>query len=240
MLSKLSASINNEDYERLESALSPIVHIGQDQGWQETTDAALTFLLRTSLAKPGRENQGATPITLEVSKETSRVKKHVSSVLDRLTKGGNLTNISVMPEQSPFVADINNTESFDASEVGHMEVVGSRIETRPLNAGQEEHTPLGSKFGESGERLRSARIRSARSARSRPGSGVSIWSNDGNGDDVPPDGPVDLEQLERDMPPLTPVINNKTISADIKIEKGIESPLDIFPSTAPVTEDDIW
>ena len=42
------------------------------QGWQETTDAALTFLLRTALAKPGRENQGATPITLEPAKETTR------------------------------------------------------------------------------------------------------------------------------------------------------------------------
>jgi hypothetical protein len=28
------------------------------QGWQESTDAALTFLLRTSLAKAGKENQG--------------------------------------------------------------------------------------------------------------------------------------------------------------------------------------
>jgi hypothetical protein len=27
------------------------------QGWEETTDAALTFLLRTSLAKAGKENQ---------------------------------------------------------------------------------------------------------------------------------------------------------------------------------------
>ena len=38
------------------------------QGWVETTDAALTFLLRTALAKAGRENQGATPITLEPPK----------------------------------------------------------------------------------------------------------------------------------------------------------------------------
>ena len=33
--------------------------------------------------QPGRENQGATPITLEPVKETSRIKKHVSSVVDR-------------------------------------------------------------------------------------------------------------------------------------------------------------
>ena len=43
---------------------------------------------------------------------------------------------------------------------GGFEVVGTMLEAAAV--------PLGSKFGESGERLRSARIRSARSARSRP------------------------------------------------------------------------
>ena len=43
---------------------------------------------------------------------------------------------------------------------GGFEVVGTKLEAAAV--------PLGSKFGESGERLRSARIRSARSARSRP------------------------------------------------------------------------
>ena len=88
LLARLSTSLSQAEYERLEAALSPVVHIGQSQGWQETTDAALTFILRTSLAKPGRENQGATPISLEQAKETSRIKKHVSSVMDRITKGG--------------------------------------------------------------------------------------------------------------------------------------------------------
>ena len=60
-----------EDANKLEAALTPLVHNGQEQvddggedddsdcdricifvqGWEETTDAALTFLLRTSLAK---------------------------------------------------------------------------------------------------------------------------------------------------------------------------------------------
>ena len=58
------------------------------QGWEETTDAALTFLLRTSLAKAGKENQGATPITLETAKDSTRLRKHISSVMDRIVKGG--------------------------------------------------------------------------------------------------------------------------------------------------------
>ena len=199
------------------------------QGWQETTDAALTFVLRTSLAKPGRENQGATPITLEEAKETSRIKKHVSSVMDRITKGGKLVDIDILPEQSPFVSDVNHTETFEQSD---FEIVGTKIE--PQREGGPV-VPPGSQFGESGERLRSARTRSARSAtaRSRPVSGLSLspWNDDG--DEIPPDGPVDLEELERALPPLQPKIT------EIKAEKGIESPLEIFP-TAPASEDDIW
>jgi hypothetical protein len=48
----------------------------------------LTFLLRTSLAKAGKENQGATPITLETAKDSTRLRKHISSVMDRVVKGG--------------------------------------------------------------------------------------------------------------------------------------------------------
>ena len=162
--------MDEEDASKLEAALTPLVHNGQEQvgcggdedvddnnsdrdrfwwfciccicifvqGWEETTDAALTFLLRTSLAKvslfvdhifasrkfigcnnyisckwlcivgtcdlftnftnqPGRENQGATPITLDAVKETSRIKKHVSSVVDRcpsVTKVIKVTNVT--------------------------------------------------------------------------------------------------------------------------------------------------
>ena len=209
------------------------------QGWQETTDAALTFILRTSLAKPGRENQGATPITLEVSKETTRVKKHISSVMDRLTKGGKLEDINIATEQSPFINEVSNSVT---DEEEGFAVIGEKIQpvsSRPI----EEPIPLGSKYGEAGERIRSARIRSARSARSRsrPVTSLSRWDDDedgGGGLPDLPDGPVDLDELGEIRPPLAPVIS--TVPGDIKIEKGIESPLDIFPSSAPITEDDIW
>ena len=209
------------------------------QGWQETTDAALTFILRTSLAKPGRENQGATPITLEVSKETTRVKKHISSVMDRLTKGGKLEDINIATEQSPFINEVSNSVT---DEEEGFAVIGEKIQpvsSRPI----EEPIPLGSKYGEAGERIRSARIRSARSARSRsrPVTSLSRWDDDedgGGGLPDLPDGPVDLDELGEMRPPLAPVIS--TVPGDIKIEKGIESPLDIFPSSAPIAEDDIW
>ena len=207
-----------------------------DKGWEETTDAALTFLLRTSLAKAGRENQGATPITLDPAKETTRIKKHVSSVMDRITKGGKIVDLTIAPESSPFVTEVTHTDSFDTEEGPKMEIVGRQLERKTSDDEQDAFTPMGSRFGESGERIRSARIRSARSARSRPASAVSNFGAER--EEIPPDGPVDLEELERNLPPLQPSGRNPKL-ADIKSEKGIESPLEIFPSAAPA-EEDIW
>ena len=176
---------------------------------------------------------------MEVSKETTRVKKHISSVMDRLTKGGKLDDINIATEQSPFINEVSNSVT---DEEEGFAVIGEKIQpvsSRPI----EEPIPLGSKYGEAGERIRSARIRSARSARSRsrPVTSLSRWDDDedgGGGLPDLPDGPVDLDELEEMRPPLAPVIS--TVPGDIKIEKGIESPLDIFPSSAPITEDDIW
>jgi len=42
------------------------------------------------LAKAGKENQGATPITLEAAKDSARIRKHISSVMDRVVKGGRI------------------------------------------------------------------------------------------------------------------------------------------------------
>ena len=66
----------------------------------------------------------------------------------------------------------------------------------------------------------------------------SDWNGDPANSDIPPDGPVDLDELERTLPPLSS--HPSPAATEIRIEKGIESPLDIFPSTAPVSEEDIW
>ena len=74
------------------------------------------FIFFPLLAKVGKENQGATPITLEVAKETSRIKKHVSSVIDRITKGSRIQDDKNRIEaQTPI--DFN----FDKDEVWTME-----------------------------------------------------------------------------------------------------------------------
>ena len=121
-----------------------------EQGWQETTDAALTFLLRTSLAKAGKENQGATPITLEPAKDTTRIKKHISSVVDRITKGSRISD------------DKNRMETPSMLEFSMDNDEGDKDVTEIFNS--VNSTPIGSHFGEAGERLRSAKSARLKSA----------------------------------------------------------------------------
>ena len=58
---------------------------------------------------------------------TTRVKKHVSSVMDRLTKGGNLTDTTAAPEQSPFVGEMGGA----TTEVAVVIIIG--CESSPIS-----------------------------------------------------------------------------------------------------------
>ena len=58
-------------------------------GWEETTEAALTYLLRTCLARSNREAGAAVP-ALAPASDTQRLRKHLLLVMERLAKGGRL------------------------------------------------------------------------------------------------------------------------------------------------------
>jgi PTHB1 C-terminus len=59
-------------------------------GWEECTEAAMTNLLRTVLAKNAKEAAAPLP-ALVVGKDTGKLKKHMSLVLERMAHGMKLT-----------------------------------------------------------------------------------------------------------------------------------------------------
>uniref|UniRef100_A0A7S1IUQ3 PTHB1 N-terminal domain-containing protein n=2 Tax=Eutreptiella gymnastica TaxID=73025 RepID=A0A7S1IUQ3_9EUGL len=81
--------LKKEDFKVLSHCLSPVVVDSQTQGWEECTDAAMTHLLRTCLAKNPRES-GSLPQPLAVPNDINKLKKHIALVCDRLAKGGTL------------------------------------------------------------------------------------------------------------------------------------------------------
>jgi Bardet-Biedl syndrome 9 protein len=90
LLAKLRFAIPEEDYQVLVTALSPDVDDTSEQGWEETVDAAMTHLLRTYLAKNARE-AGSVAQSITFPTDTSRLKKHIALVIDRVGKGGKLS-----------------------------------------------------------------------------------------------------------------------------------------------------
>ncbi len=78
--------MSDVDYNVLMAALSPCVTMETEQGWEESTDAAVTHLLRTTLSKSARE-VGVGVASVEMPTESSKLKKHIALLCDRLLKG---------------------------------------------------------------------------------------------------------------------------------------------------------
>jgi Bardet-Biedl syndrome 9 protein len=92
LLMKLKYKLNQPSFNMLQAHLSPVVIDNEHQGWQESTDAAMTSLLRTVLAKKSADSGMVSQAnTLEMPIDTVKLKKHISIVADRLSKGAVLS-----------------------------------------------------------------------------------------------------------------------------------------------------
>ncbi|CAM9736061.1 unnamed protein product, partial [Hapterophycus canaliculatus] len=93
LLAQHRFQLPQKDHALLLAHLHPDVSDTEDQGWEESVDAAMTHLLRTSLAKVAKESAplsvGQTP-PLSIPPNTEKLKKHISIVCDRLNKGARL------------------------------------------------------------------------------------------------------------------------------------------------------
>ena len=98
LLLRLRFALTPDDCAALEAHLSPLVDETPDLGWEERTDAAITHLLKTSLAKDkegGKDARPSAPSTLSRPADASKLKKHITLVADRLHKGLRPTPTSV-------------------------------------------------------------------------------------------------------------------------------------------------
>ena len=67
-------------------------------------DAAVTHLLRTTLAKSSKD-QTLNPQPLTMPEDTSKVKKHIALMCDKLGKGARL--VEGLPQNSAGICDFN-------------------------------------------------------------------------------------------------------------------------------------
>ncbi|XP_048695007.1 protein PTHB1 isoform X7 [Caretta caretta] len=105
MLISLWQKLSTDQVAILEATFLPLMQDTQELGWEESVDAAISHLLRTCLSKSSKEQALTLTSQLSIPKDTSRLKKHITLLCDRLAKGGRLclstdTNIQqtmVMP-----------------------------------------------------------------------------------------------------------------------------------------------
>ncbi|XP_009677988.2 protein PTHB1 isoform X2 [Struthio camelus] len=91
MLISLWQKLSTDQVALLEATFLPLAQDTQELGWEETVDAAISYLLRTCLSKSPKEQAMTLTNQLCMPKDTSRLKKHITLLCDRLAKGGRLS-----------------------------------------------------------------------------------------------------------------------------------------------------
>lgn len=90
-LLKLWMDMTDDEFRVLEATLTPIITTSENQGWEESVDAAITHLLRTVMAKSSKD-QAVNPSPLAPPSDTSKLKKHIALFCDRIGKGARLVD----------------------------------------------------------------------------------------------------------------------------------------------------
>ncbi|NWY50689.1 PTHB1 protein, partial [Chionis minor] len=91
MLISLWQKLSTDQVAILEATFLPLEEDTPELGWEETVDAAISYLLRTCLSKSSKEQALTLSSQLCMPKDTSRLKKNITLFCDRLAKGGRLS-----------------------------------------------------------------------------------------------------------------------------------------------------
>lgn len=86
-LAGMKFGLNEENVAALQYHMSAGAQECVEQGWEDTVDASVTYMLRTSLAKTTKD-AAQLPPTLEIVDSADKFTKHITIVFDRLSKGG--------------------------------------------------------------------------------------------------------------------------------------------------------
>jgi len=91
LLIQLRFGLDESSAKILHSYIAPSVCDTLDQGWEECTEAAVTTLLKTLLAKSAKESIATGQQSLQPLADTGKLKKHISVMCERLARGARLT-----------------------------------------------------------------------------------------------------------------------------------------------------
>ncbi|XP_059829564.1 protein PTHB1 isoform X1 [Hypanus sabinus] len=100
LLIGLWQNLSRDQMTILEAAFLPLTQDSQELGWEECVDAAVVHLLRTCLSRTSKDQALNPTNQLSMPKDTSRLKKHITLLCDRLSKGGQLSLVADAPQHA--------------------------------------------------------------------------------------------------------------------------------------------
>uniref|UniRef100_A0AAR2IQ59 Bardet-Biedl syndrome 9 n=1 Tax=Pygocentrus nattereri TaxID=42514 RepID=A0AAR2IQ59_PYGNA len=104
LLVSLWQGLSAEQTAILEATLLPLLQDTPQLGWEESVDAAVSHLLRTCLSRSPKDQAiSLSTMQLSMPKDTSRLKKHITLLCDRIGKGGRLSLSSEANVPTPTV-----------------------------------------------------------------------------------------------------------------------------------------
>uniref|UniRef100_A0A8C9Y2B2 Bardet-Biedl syndrome 9 n=1 Tax=Sander lucioperca TaxID=283035 RepID=A0A8C9Y2B2_SANLU len=116
LLLSLSQDLTPDQTAILEATLLPLLQDTPQLGWEESCNAAVSHLLRSCLSRSPKDQatslaQAGGPV-LGLPRDTARLKKHITLMCDRISKGGRLTlaaeaNVPVPVGKGYFTITLN-------------------------------------------------------------------------------------------------------------------------------------
>ncbi|XP_078253729.1 protein PTHB1 isoform X1 [Rhinoraja longicauda] len=100
LLIGLWQNLSRDQMAILEAAFLPLTQDSQELGWEECVDAAVVHLLRTCLSKSSKDQALNPTNQLSMPKDTCRLKKHITLLCDRLSKGSRLSLVADAPQHA--------------------------------------------------------------------------------------------------------------------------------------------
>ncbi|CAE7218110.1 BBS9 [Symbiodinium pilosum] len=97
LLIKFRFGLDEDNSNVLRRHLSPEVCDTTEQGWEEKVDTSLLHLLRTSLARSAKEGNSLPP-PMKVPQDTLKLRKRITTVVDRLATGARMTDETAGPD----------------------------------------------------------------------------------------------------------------------------------------------
>jgi Bardet-Biedl syndrome 9 protein len=120
ILISLAFSLDESNLDALRGMLPSSIQETYNFGWEEQVESAISFALKTSLAKTGKESAGALnlqPLT-EPLKDTVKLKRHIQLMIDRLSKGARFSLNDKNEADETIISPTESNDEENSNEAG--------------------------------------------------------------------------------------------------------------------------